>query len=146
MDKETKRKYGDIIDLEHHRSSNFKHMTMYERAAQFSPFAALVGHSDSIKETARLTEEFIELTEEEKNVLNEKLQILIENVKINPEIVITEFVPDKSKSGGKYEQRKGRFYRYNDYIQAIEFVGGELVKIKYITEIECELFLKYENL
>ena len=48
--------YGDIIDLPHHQSSVHPHMSLYDRAAQFAPFAALTGYEDVIRETARRNE------------------------------------------------------------------------------------------
>ncbi len=45
--------YADIIDLPHHQSSTHPHMSLYDRAAQFAPFAALTGYDDMITQEAR---------------------------------------------------------------------------------------------
>ena len=95
-------KYDDIINLPHHRSESHKHMSAHDRAAQFAPFAALTGHGDAISETARLTENRIELDEYEKAETDRVLQLIQDKIKERPEISVTYFVPDKSKSGGKY--------------------------------------------
>ena len=99
--------YEDIINLPHHSSTKHKRMPKETRAAQFAPFAALTGHNDAIKETERLTERKIELSEEEKNNLNTKLQILNDIIQTHPEINITYFKKDNKKTGGKYITYKG---------------------------------------
>ena len=97
-----RKKYGDIIDMPHYQSEKRPRMSMYDRAAQFSPFAALTGHSDAIKETARLTDEFYEPSEEIKSLLNEKLLFLKSELSNEPKVSITYFKPDEKKSGGVY--------------------------------------------
>ena len=77
-------KYNDIINLPHHRSEKHPQMSMINRAAQFSPFAALTGHDAAIKETARLTDERIELDESAKAIIDERLQYIEENIKSVP--------------------------------------------------------------
>ena len=94
--------YADIIDLPHHVSIRHPQMSMEKRAAQFSPFAAMVGHDAAIRETARLTEKQLDLTEDEKALLDGKLQLLREHIKEQPAVTITYFQPDKKKSGGAY--------------------------------------------
>lgn len=99
---ESRKKYADIIDLPHHQSDTRPKMSNYDRAAQFSPFAALTGHADSIKETARLTDEYSEPSEEMKTIMNEKILFLMEQLENQPEITITFFKPDEKKQGGAY--------------------------------------------
>ena len=94
--------YADIIDLPHHVSKRHPHMSMEKRAAQFSPFAAMVGHDAAIRETARFTEEQMELTEDEKAIIDDKLQTIQAHIKEQPEITVTYFQPDEKKSGGAY--------------------------------------------
>ena len=53
MTTEEKNNYDDIIHLPHHVSPTRRRMTMEERAAQFAPFAALVGFDELIEKTAR---------------------------------------------------------------------------------------------
>ena len=92
--------YEDIINLPHHVSSKRPQMPMLDRAAQFSPFAALTGYDDAIHETARLTNNKVDLSEEEKETLDRKQQILSEKLSNHPPLTITYFVPDAKKSGG----------------------------------------------
>lgn len=98
-------KYADIFDLPHHQSTSRKHMSRYDRAAQFAPFAALTGYDDMIVEEARFTDSEIELSENEKAILNDtvnELQGRIENGD-HPTVTITYFKPDEYKKGGSYE-------------------------------------------
>ena len=97
--------YAGIIDHPHHVSGKYPQMSLYDRAAQFAPFAALSGYDDMISEEARLVDNRIELSEEEINQLNRKLSVIIDAVDsgTNPEISITYFIPDKLKAGGRYE-------------------------------------------
>lgn len=94
--------YEDILYLEHHVSKKHPQMSIYNRAAQFAPFAALSGHGEAIAETARLTEEKIELDDYEKLKLDEKVYILQERIAEVPEVCITYFCPDEKKTGGTY--------------------------------------------
>ena len=82
-------KYEDIINLPHHVSKTRPQMSMLERAAQFSPFAALNGYDDAVKETGRLTDERIELGDEERDLLDRKQQYLQEIIAARPEITVT---------------------------------------------------------
>lgn len=94
--------YDDIINLPHHVSKNHPPMSLYARSAQFAPFAALTGYEEAVKETARETGDRIEIDEELKKILDEKIQILIENKKQRNELTFTYFIPDSTKEGGKY--------------------------------------------
>lgn len=67
-------RYGDIIGLPHHRSKKRPHMPVQERAAQFSPFAALTGYESAVSEAARLTEDMAELSEDQKEMLDEQFR------------------------------------------------------------------------
>lgn len=100
-------KYADIINMPHHISERHSQMSREARSAQFAPFAALTGYNDAVKETARLTDERIEIDEGLKLQLNSKLQKIIENIKTTPEITVTYFVYDIKKEGGKYITVKG---------------------------------------
>ena len=94
--------YDDIINLPHHTSASRPHMSAYDRAAQFSPFAALTGYDSAITETARLTDKRAELDEYSKAALNEKLCMIQDQTDEQPEVSITYFQPDNKKSGGAY--------------------------------------------
>lgn len=100
--------YEDIIHLPHHTSPTRLRMPLGDRAAQFSPFAALVGYEDTLVETARLTDNRIELDENEKYMLDLKQQCLLACVSEDPELTVTFFQPDMRKDGGSYRTVTGR--------------------------------------
>lgn len=133
-------KYDDIIYLPHHVSSTRPQMPIADRAAQFSPFAALTGHDAAIKETARLTDRRIELDENSKNVLNEKLQMIAEKLKSYPTITITYFLPDEKKNGGSYVSVDGSVKKIDEYNRCIVLSDGIKIPIDEIFDISGELF------
>ena len=96
--------YADIIDHPHWQSPTRPHMSLYDRAAQFAPFAALTGYDDMVSEEARLVDNKIELSEGEIELLNQKLNLLNDVIfdGVHPTVSITYFVPEKMKNGGKY--------------------------------------------
>lgn len=96
-------RYYDMLDLPHHQSSTRLHMSMSNRADQFSPFAALTGYDDEVRETARLTDEKIELSDTDKERLDKKLRFLSPTILDDrPAVFITYFVPDAKKAGEAY--------------------------------------------
>ena len=125
-------KYDDIINLPHHVSDYHKPMPMKNRAAQFAPFAALSGHEEAIAETMRHTEPFKELSEDEKNLISQKLNYAIDN---HSHIEITYFVPDKTKSGGYYERVSGEIMKWDEFENTLHLKDKKIIKIKYISEI-----------
>lgn len=131
-------RYDDIINLPHPTSVNHPRMSLYDRAAQFSPFAALTGHDAAIKETARLTEQKIEQSEDMISLLNEKLQMVADN--LGTEVTITYFVPDERKSGGAYVSHTGTVLRIDDYEHTLVMTDKTVIPIEQISEIESELF------
>ena len=124
-----KNNYDDIINLPAHISSRHPHMSMIERAAQFSPFAALTGYGDVIKETQRLTDRKPELSAEEKDVLDAKLRMACELPGERPKIVITYFVPDEKKSGGAYHTASGRIKKIDTYEHKIILDNGTQIDV-----------------
>ena len=100
---ENTHKYDDIIDLPCHVLRNRPHMPILDRAAQFSPFAALSGDDSAVKEAMRLTEEQVDLDEDSKEALDQKLALLKECLNERPEVTITFFRPDDKKEGGAYQ-------------------------------------------
>lgn len=133
-------KYDDIIDLPHHVSTRHPQMSPMDRAAQFSPFAALTGHDAAIKEMARLTEERGELDESRKEELNERLWLIRERLSERPEITFTYFKPDEKKSGGAYLTVTGKVKRIDEYEHQIHLEDGIILLIENIFSIEGELF------
>lgn len=99
--------YGDIMNLPHHVSSTHPQMPMKDRAAQFSPFAALVGYDDAVREAGRLTDEKTELTEDSLNELNGRFRFLLAHPEEEPEVTITFFKADERKAGGAYIETTG---------------------------------------
>lgn len=134
------REYDDIIYLPHHVSNTRPQMAVSDRAAQFSPFAALSGHDAAIKETARLTYERIELDEYMKETLNHKLQIIADQLKEHPKITITYFQPDEKKDGGAYVTTTGIAKKIDEYDQFIVMTDGVAIPIDEIISIEGQIF------
>ena len=128
-------KYNDIINLPHHRSEKHPRMTMINRAAQFSPFAALTGHDAAIKETARLTDERIELDESAKAIIDKKLQFIEENIKNKPVISVTYFEPDERKKGGEYVIETSAVNKIDSYTGCLVMQSGHIISIDEIIEI-----------
>lgn len=132
--------YDDIIDLPHHVSATRPRMSMIDRAAQFSPFAALTGYDAAIKETGRLTDERIELSEESRAVLDRKQQLLVDNLADHPEVSVTYFVPDERKAGGAYVTVTGRVKKVDDYQRLLLLTDGTKIPLGEILDMESELF------
>lgn len=139
MDKD-KHQYEDIIDLPHHQSNTRPRMSLYDRAAQFSPFAALTGHDEAVKETARLTDEKMELPEETKHALSAKLHFLKKLIKTQPMISITYFIADERKSGGSYVTETGVVKKIDEYLNIIIMENQTRIPIEHVTEIHGEVF------
>lgn len=129
-------KYADIISLPHHISADRKHMSLYDRAAQFSPFAALTGHEDALKETARLTDGEPELDDSEKQIIGEKLQRIIYVMPYGTKVSITHFVPDTRKSGGVYITFEGVIKKYDEITKQIRMSDGYLIDINSVVGVE----------
>ena len=143
---ESEEKYGDILNLPHHQSKVHPQMSIYDRAAQFSPFAALTGHEAAIKETARLTEEQVELDEDKQEELNEKLQTLIAYATEHPTVSVTYFKPDDKKTGGEYVTATGIFQKFRDWKTGRALtVTGSLKSGGFKKEIEEIFFINNSN-
>lgn len=133
-------RYDDIINLPHHVSTKHPHMAPSDRAAQFSPFAALTGHDEAIKETARLTDERMELDENRKELLDARLQLLREHLGEKPTVTFTFFEPDERKSGGAYVTVTGSVKKIEEYENKIILEEGVVILIDEISAVEGELF------
>lgn len=136
------KKYDDIINLPNPTSKNHPRMSLYDRAAQFSPFAALTGHDDAIRETARLTDERMEPNEDTLNRLNEQLNVIKNNIGQKEAVSITYFVPDDRKTGGAYVTHSGFVKRIDEYERTIIMTDKTKIPIEYISMIESEMFKK----
>ena len=138
------RQYDDIINLAHHISKKHPQMSLYARSAQFAPFAALTGYEEAVKETARETNERIDIEDELKSILDGKLQIILEQIKNHPEISITYFIADSKKNGGEYVTVTGLVKKvdlYNQYIYLIDYTE---IPINEIIDISGDIFKVYE--
>ena len=133
-------RYDDIIKLPHHVSSVHPPMPISDRAAQFAPFAALTGHGEAIKETARLTDKRVELDENAKAILDEKLRMVQEMLAQNPEITITYFQPDEKKAGGQYRSATGSVKKIDLFNHLIVMTDGLRIPLSEVFEIEGDIF------
>ena len=133
-------KYDDIINLPHPISERRAGMPMADRAAQFSPFAALTGYEEVIEETGRLTDVSTELTESSQMQLNERFRILAQYAHSLPTVTAVYFEPDRYKSGGSYVTVTGRIKRVDEYEQILRLTDGREIPMEAIRSISCDLF------
>ncbi len=133
-------KYSDIIHLPHPVSEKHPRMLMQDRAAQFSPFAALTGYEEAIYETGRLTEKKTELDEEEKAILDRKQRLLLEKPDELPALTVTYFVPDEKKSGGRYVTKTGNLKRIDLIQRWMLLTDGTKISLEDVKNIESPLF------
>ncbi len=132
--------YDDIINLPHHVSATRPRMAAIDRAAQFSPFAALTGYDAAIKETARLTDERIELDEYRKDSLRDRLQITAARIHEHPEIEITFFQPDAKKDGGTYVTVVNSVKKIDEYQRIVVMSDGTVIPIDQIIDMDGKIF------
>ena len=129
-------KYDDIINLEHHVSTKHSRMSLENRSAQFAPFSALTGYEEAVKEEARVTESRIDIDEEAKIELNEKLNYIMKHLDKNIIVSVTYFEKDKKKQGGSYKTIKGIIKKIDDSRKTIKMQTGEIIKIEELKKIE----------
>ena len=131
--------YADMINRDHHVSKKRPQMSRINRAAQFSPFAALTGYDDLVQEAARFTNQKQDLDAEEKDLLNQKIVFLLHQP--NPvEATFTVFTPDSKKDGGEYAIVTGRIIRHDALSQSITLDNGTVLLVDDIREITCDAF------
>lgn len=131
--------YDDIKHLTRPQYDDLHPMSMHDRAAQFSPFAALVGYDDAVAETARLTDSKLDLTEDEMSELNANLNRLLDSLDEQPQISVTYFVPDKYKTGGRYIVKTGTVRRIDEYARVLIFTDKSEIPIDDTVQIVfCE--------
>ena len=131
--------YNDIINLPY-RGKESGGLSMYQRAAQFAPFAALTGHGAAIRETARLTDSQISLADENKELLNRKLAVVREHLDESPVVTVTYFKPDERKPGGTYDACSGCIKDIDTYEQCVIMKDGNRISLAMILDIDSELF------
>ena len=131
-------KYDDIIGLRYEGSVTRRRMSMGGRAAQFAPFAALNGHDSAISETARLTSEKIELSEDAEQMLSQRLSYALQHMADNADLTFVVFRADERKKGGRYMQVSGVIKKYDEYERVIHLTSGQAVRVDDIISIEGE--------
>lgn len=132
--------YDDLLNLPHHTSAVQPAMPMQNRAAQFAPFAALVGYDALIRETARLTDQKVELDESVKAELNEKLRLLLELLPQQPEVTITYFQPDGRKAGGAYRTTSGIVRKFLHSENLLVMMDGSKIPVDTIAALDGSCF------
>ena len=132
--------YADIIHLPHHVSKVHPQMSNCDRAAQFSPFAALTGHEEAIREAQRVTSQKPELTESMAEELNQKLLLLESISEAHPVVSVTYFKKDERKDGGDCLTEEGRLLRLLPFEKALQFETGVRIPFADILEINGEMF------
>jgi hypothetical protein len=137
--KETHR-YDDIIHLSRPVSKKRSPMSNFDRAAQFSPFAALTGYEETIEETGRLTDSAVELWEDARIELDRRQQFLLENAGRNPEVTVRYFSPDSRKEGGAYLTAKGFLKSVDPIHRILQLQDGTRIPLDNITELNSPLF------
>lgn len=133
--------YANIINLPHYEPKYHQRMSIYNRAAQFAPFAALTGYDDAVTETGRLTENEKLLNDDLKNVIDMKLQIIEEHIKDDQSIKVLYFIKDKRKDGGKYIEYSGNVKRIDKINRVIIFKDNTKICFDKILDIKAE-FIK----
>ena len=111
-------------------------MSRADRAAQFSPFAALTGYDAAVRETDRVTERRIELDEGVKAELNARLNCILEHLPEHPQVSITYFVPDEKKSGGAYRTVTGAVRKLDSFAKTLTLVDGTVVPMEEMVHVE----------
>ena len=129
-------KYDDIIHLPRPVSRRHRQMSAYDRAAQFSPFAALTGHDAAIRETERLTDDETELGIDAQQMLDEQIRQVQQLVEDTPQVRVTYFQPDARKQGGAYRSLTGRVCRVDGLNQRLVFTDGQTVPFRHLRELE----------
>ena len=132
--------YDDIINLPHPTSKRHPRMPVHDRAAIFSPFAALSGHGAAIAETARLTERRIELDEDTRAELDSKQAVLLEHIDEQPEITVTWFQPDEKKDGGAYLTATGRLKKFRELERILILADGTEIPLEDVVALESGIF------
>lgn len=127
--------YDDMKDLTRPHYDDLPPMPLSDRAAQFSPFAALVGYDDAVAETERITDDRREMMEDEISILNDKFRNLEDNVEARPEVRVAFYVQDRHKAGGSYITKEGRIRLIDHYNNELVFTDGDKVPVADVYDI-----------
>lgn len=128
--------YGDIIGLPHFEPKRHMRMSLYKRAAQFAPFAALTGYGEAVKEVARFTEKGIELTEDEADQMDRKLMLLLSRDAEKPDITFYYFKPDEKKAGGSFCSLTGKIKKIDPMKKELCLEDGQRIPLENILDME----------
>ena len=132
--------YDDIINLPHPTSKRHPRMPIRDRAAIFSPFAALSGHGAALAETARRTERRMELAEDVRAELDRRQVVLLEHMDKQPELTVTWFQPDEKKDGGAYLTATGRLKKFRELERILILTDGTEIPLEDVVTLESDIF------
>ena len=132
--------YDDIIDLPHPTSRRHPRMPIRDRAAIFSPFAALSGHGAALAETARVTQRRVELDEDTRAELDRRQAVLLAHLDEQPEITVTWFQPDERKDGGAYLTTTGRLRKLRELERILVLADGTEIPLEDVVALESGIF------
>ena len=135
--------YDDIINIKNYKSKKRPQMSIYNRSAQFSPFAALTGYEESIDEASRITLNKSTISHDDKKILYIKFNILNDNLNEKPLVNIIYFIDDLKKQGGKYISKEGYIKKFDYNEKLVVFDDNTKIKISNIIDIQSELFDNY---
>ena len=127
--------YDDIINLPHYEPKHHPRMSMWNRAAQFAPFAALTGYDAAIQESGRLTDNWVGLSESGNVEMNRKIELIVSMLPEHPSVTIEYFVPDDHKAGGSYQTYTGNVKRIDEYEQMMVMTDGKKIELGMISNI-----------
>ena len=127
--------YDDIINQPHYEPKHHPRMSMWNRAAQFAPFAALTGYDAAIQESNRVTEDWINLEESGNEELNRKMELILSKLSEQPHVTIEYFVPDEHKEGGSYQCYTGNIKRIDEYEKTMVMTDGKKIQLNMIRNI-----------
>ena len=144
MSEKDPHRYDDIIDLPHFVSKDRRHMSNYDRAAQFAPFDALTGYDEAIEETGRTTENETVLGDYEMEVLEQKFQILLSRLNERPLVKIRYFIPDLYKDGGSYKEEEVIVRRIDMNRRILISEDKKSYDLAYIVNVSSDLFDDYD--
>ena len=127
--------YDDIINLPHYEPKHHPRMSMWNRAAQFAPFAALTGYDAAIQESNRVTDDWVDLGESYNEELNRKMELILSKLSEQPHVTIEYFVPDEHKEGGSYQTYTGNIKRIDEYEHTMVMTDGKKIQLRMIRDI-----------
>ena len=137
--------YADLLYLPHPVSQKHQPMSRQDRAAQFSPFAALSGYEAALQEAGRLTDRRMELDEEEKEKIRGRLQTVQDNIETHPEVSFVYFVPDVKKEGGAYASATDRVKRLDEFSRMVILMDGRTIPMDEIVDVQGECLRDTED-